>query len=297
MSASMCLALVLAGGHGPAPGFAPPPVIGAPATGVVTGFAPAGVTTFYSPPVIGWTAAYPMTVIDHTAAFGPTVSGVTTYRVPLAEPTVTYRFPAPVVEEIVEYRPRVVYEETRRVRRPVRERVVERVVVYAPREGVRRDDWHRGPEWYVERYGHARMQGGRYETRRGAYRGSGSPAAAVVTMTGTRFEPYRVTVRAGETVEWRNTSDGTHTVTADPDRAANPDHVLVPRGAGLFHSGSLLPDESFRFTFTVPGTYRYVCLPHEDAGMIGSVLVGEAVRRLSPVRMYSSGSVSSSAAP
>jgi plastocyanin len=31
--------------------------------------------------------------------------------------------------------------------------------------------------------------------------------------------------------------------------------------------------ETFEVTFEVPGTYRYVCLPHEDHGMRGTVVV------------------------
>jgi plastocyanin len=31
--------------------------------------------------------------------------------------------------------------------------------------------------------------------------------------------------------------------------------------------------EEFKVTFAVPGTYRYVCLPHESHGMTGTVVV------------------------
>jgi plastocyanin len=45
-----------------------------------------------------------------------------------------------------------------------------------------------------------------------------------------------VTVRAGETVEWKNT-DATmwHSVTADPERVAKPSNVALPAGATPFH--------------------------------------------------------------
>jgi plastocyanin len=33
--------------------------------------------------------------------------------------------------------------------------------------------------------------------------------------------------------------------------------------------------ETFEHTFTVPGTYVYVCVPHAGQGMIGRVIVNE----------------------
>lgn len=98
----------------------------------------------------------------------------------------------------------------------------------------------------------------------------------VVTMTNELdFEPGEVTIRAGETVLWKNTSVLVHTVTARADSAVNPDHVQLPKGAEPFGSGRLSPDDSFRHTFTVPGTYRYLCIPHETAGMLGTIVVEE----------------------
>ncbi len=96
----------------------------------------------------------------------------------------------------------------------------------------------------------------------------------VVTMTNTlRFEPDPVRVRAGQTVVWRNTSQVIHTVTADPDRAARPENVRLPEGAATFDSGDLRPGDVYRRTFTVPGEYGYICVPHELAGMVGRIIV------------------------
>lgn len=88
-----------------------------------------------------------------------------------------------------------------------------------------------------------------------------------------RFTPGTIRISAGETVTWRNTSDLPHTVTADPSRAMDPSNVSLPDGAETFDSGTLNPGDVFERTFTVPGTYRYVCLPHEAAGMVGTVIV------------------------
>ncbi len=98
--------------------------------------------------------------------------------------------------------------------------------------------------------------------------------AAVVTMTDKmRFVPATVTVHVGETVEWRNTSVLVHTVTADPAKAVKSKDVALPQGAAPFDSGFLPPKGTFRRTFTVPGVYRYFCIPHEPTGMVGTVIV------------------------
>lgn len=98
--------------------------------------------------------------------------------------------------------------------------------------------------------------------------------AAEVTMTNQlRFSPDTVRIRAGQTVRWRNTTPLIHTVTADPSRAVSQEDVKLPEGARTFDSGDLQPDRVFEHTFTVPGEYRYFCVPHEAAGMVGSVIV------------------------
>ncbi|TKX52502.1 halocyanin, partial [Halorubrum sp. SS7] len=39
--------------------------------------------------------------------------------------------------------------------------------------------------------------------------------------------------------------------------------------------GRLENGDRFDHTFTVPGTYEYVCIPHRKAGMFGTVVVEE----------------------
>ena len=80
-------------------------------------------------------------------------------------------------------------------------------------------------------------------------------------------------MRPGQTVEWRNTSFFTHTATCDPAKAEDPRHVELPAGARTFDSGRIPPGEIWRHSFAAPGTYRYVCLPHEEDGMLGTVVV------------------------
>lgn len=64
-----------------------------------------------------------------------------------------------------------------------------------------------------------------------------------------------------------------HTVTADSERALDPDHVRLPEGAEPFHSGSIEPGGEYSRQFTVPGRYEYFCVPHERAGMLGTIVV------------------------
>jgi plastocyanin len=97
--------------------------------------------------------------------------------------------------------------------------------------------------------------------------------AAEVGMTDRLlFTPDTVRIRAGQAVRWVNTSVMSHTVTADPAQAARPEYVALPAGARPFDSGDMDPGDVFVHTFTVRGTYRYVCLPHQPV-MAGVVIV------------------------
>ncbi len=97
-----------------------------------------------------------------------------------------------------------------------------------------------------------------------------------VTMSADlRFVPDTVEVQVGDTVVWTNTSQEVHTVTAHPERVRDPDQVTLPEGAEPFDSGNMFEGDVFRHVFTVPGTYAYVCVPHDLAGMVGVVVVRE----------------------
>ena len=89
-----------------------------------------------------------------------------------------------------------------------------------------------------------------------------------------RFVPADITIKAGDTVEWRNLGLIPHTVTADPRRAPGSKNIELPEGAEAFGSGWVTRGRSFRYSFSEPGVYRYVCLPHEQARMVGTVIVG-----------------------
>jgi plastocyanin len=70
------------------------------------------------------------------------------------------------------------------------------------------------------------------------------------------FEPAELTVKPGSTVTWVNRDDIPHTIVS----------------AGKFRSKTLDTDDSFSFTFTAPGDYRYFCSLHPH--MTGMIKVG-----------------------
>ena len=101
-----------------------------------------------------------------------------------------------------------------------------------------------------------------------------------VDMTEHQFDPKSLTVEAGETVTWENSTDEAHTVTAAQS--------ALPEGADYFSSGGaadedeatdsvadelIQPGDTFEATFTEPGTYRYYCIPHRADGMEGTIVV------------------------
>ena len=101
-------------------------------------------------------------------------------------------------------------------------------------------------------------------------------AAAVVMMGFESYSPTTVTIHAGDAVEWQNTSLITHTVTDDAKLAGKAADSGLPSGAPSFNSGDIPAGQVYVRTFTVPGTYRYFCIHHEDDGMLGTVVVTPA---------------------
>lgn len=87
------------------------------------------------------------------------------------------------------------------------------------------------------------------------------------------YRPSTVEIFAGQTVEWQNDGQVSHSVTDDPARANNPADALLPPGVSPFNSGNVMPTGRFRHTFRKPGRYRYFCLTHEGDRMVGEVIV------------------------
>ena len=78
------------------------------------------------------------------------------------------------------------------------------------------------------------------------------------SMKSIAFQPSRIEITAGTTVEWTNNDAVVHTVTAI-DRS--------------FDSGNIAPGATWRYTFTKPGTYPIFCVVHPF--MKGVVIVKE----------------------
>ena len=72
------------------------------------------------------------------------------------------------------------------------------------------------------------------------------------------YVPNNLTVPAGTKVTWVNHDETAHTVNdAGPTK--------------LFNSAALDTDDSYSFTFTEPGTYKYFC--HLHPKMVGTITV------------------------
>lgn len=109
----------------------------------------------------------------------------------------------------------------------------------------------------------------------------GGDQASVIEMTDElKFVPAEFEVETGETVTWKNIGSVEHSVTAYEDD--------IPDGAAYFASGgfdsesaaqnawpdgSIAGDETYEHTFDTAGDYKYFCIPHESAGMVGTLTI------------------------
>lgn len=80
---------------------------------------------------------------------------------------------------------------------------------------------------------------------------------------GYAFEPAAIMIDAGTTVVWRWTgAGGGHNVVEENE---------------AFGTGEIVAEEghTYEHAFEDPGTYRYLCTPHDSQGMRGAVTVEE----------------------
>lgn len=87
------------------------------------------------------------------------------------------------------------------------------------------------------------------------------------------FVPATVNISLGDTVKWTNPGVITHSVTFDPAQTDSASNVVLPSGVAPFDSGNMEENATFNHTFTVKGTYKYICKFHEAMGMVGTVIV------------------------
>ena len=78
----------------------------------------------------------------------------------------------------------------------------------------------------------------------------------MVNIKNFEFMPRDIKVAAGTTVTWV-VLQGKHTTTSDDFRT---------KGPNSWHSGDLATGQNFSFTFNTPGTYRFFCGFHSEAG-------------------------------
>jgi len=89
------------------------------------------------------------------------------------------------------------------------------------------------------------------------------------------FDPVGLHIQPGRTIRWINLDPGnSHTATAYHPKFERP--LRIPERAEPWNSDYLLPEESFSVTLTVEGVYDFYCIPHEHAGMVGRIIVGNA---------------------
>ena len=82
-------------------------------------------------------------------------------------------------------------------------------------------------------------------------------SAGAVSIDNFTFTPPTLTVKAGTTVSWTNKDDIPHGIASDDN--------------AFTRSKALDTDDSFSFTFTAPGTYKYFCYVHPH--MTGTIVV------------------------
>jgi plastocyanin len=91
--------------------------------------------------------------------------------------------------------------------------------------------------------------------------GNSSAKIATVVIRGFKFRPATLTVRAGETVEWKNEDIVPHTATADAEVAHK----------AIFDSGTIGTGEAWRYVARKKRTYNYTCSYHPN--MTGKLIV------------------------
>jgi plastocyanin len=88
------------------------------------------------------------------------------------------------------------------------------------------------------------------------------------------FEPKKLTIKAGDTIQWVNNKVPPHNVVFDPQKNPGKNATLAK---ALSHKQLLLsPGKSQATTFPTDapvGDYSFYCEPHRGAGMRGIIIV------------------------
>ena len=108
-----------------------------------------------------------------------------------------------------------------------------------------------------------------------------TPTASAETYTiklGTdrgllQFQPKKLTVKAGDTIEWKNNKVPPHNVVFDAKKNPTKNAALAK---SLSHK-KLLMSPGQKVTTVIPadatpGSYTFYCEPHRGAGMVGKII-------------------------
>jgi len=90
-----------------------------------------------------------------------------------------------------------------------------------------------------------------------------SATTRTVTMQYPMFTPETLNAFVGDTVRWINQDIRLHTTTSGTNGTPN----------GIWDSGIMNPNDTFRFRFATQGSYPYYCTYHYLMGMIGLIVV------------------------
>jgi len=104
----------------------------------------------------------------------------------------------------------------------------------------------------------------------------------VVEMQAVAFEPAELTIEAGDTVAWNHAGGEAHNAVAY--EAEIPDGATYWASGGFESEdaavegwdngqGAVQSGQSYVHTFETTGEHAYYCVPHEAAGMVGTIIV------------------------
>lgn len=91
----------------------------------------------------------------------------------------------------------------------------------------------------------------------------GGGGGTTVTMKNIQFQPNQITVKAGDTITFRNDEAVPHDV--KKDKGPGPDFESGPQGG-------MNEGDTYKLTLKKPGTYDYICRVHAP-GMAGTITV------------------------
>lgn len=90
-----------------------------------------------------------------------------------------------------------------------------------------------------------------------------SPQTHVIIIKDYRYQPEKLNIAVGDTVQWRNEEKRTS-------------HSVLFLGREIPESERMFPDEHWQMTFTEIGAFPYRCGPHPE--MRGVIHVGSELR-------------------